>query len=110
MSRRLQETCCHSDSSGKLSANTGVKNSCDNVLFGQLYDFKYSYLILITYKQFYLIHRWDPNKHYHSRSESNDNKNVTTLLRAPELEPYHQMQFVMRDSFEDALSLCGYWN
>ena len=25
--RRVLETCCHSDSSGKLSANTGMKNS-----------------------------------------------------------------------------------
>ena len=47
------------------------------------YGFKYSYLILMIFKQIYLTHRWDPNRYYLSGSMKN----------APELESQHGMQF-----------------
>ena len=34
----------------------------------QLYGIKYSFLIQIIFKQFYLTHRWNSNSYYHSKS------------------------------------------
>ena len=57
--RRVLDTCCHSDSSEKPSANAVVKNSQKsnnsnyNDLSAQLYDIKYFYIILIIYLPLY---------------------------------------------------------
>ena len=62
----------------------------------QLYDIKYSYLIQITCKQIYQVHRWDLNRCYHSGSEGTGVmviKEYSKFLRYPELEPQYQMQF-----------------
>ena len=50
----------------------------------KLYGFKYSYLILIIFKEIYLTHKW-------SEPGSNDNKMRT--LHLSELKPHHQTQF-----------------
>ena len=67
------ETCCHSDSSGKPSANTDVKYSQMStiiiILLAHTYCFTYSYLTLVIFKQNYLTQRWDPNRYCHSLSK-----------------------------------------
>ena len=54
---RLEETCCHSHSSEKPSANTDVKNYNNN-------NNNNNNNKMIEY--FYLMHRWEPNRCYHS--------------------------------------------
>ena len=65
------------------------------VFFTWLYDIKDSYLIQIIYKQIYLTYRWDLNR-YHCRSVDLGViaiRGYCTVLRFPELEPYHQKLF-----------------
>ena len=62
-------------------------------IFTLLYSFKYSYLMLIIFKQIYLTHRWDHKNTIpgQSRAGSNGNEGVLHIPRAPELEPHYQM-------------------
>ena len=39
------------------------------IIYFHLYGFNYSFLVLIIFQQIYFLHRWDPNRYYHSKSE-----------------------------------------
>ena len=44
-------------------------------------------------KPIYFTHRLDPNRYYHSGTESNYKEEVFYILQTPRLEPHHRMQF-----------------
>ena len=52
--------------SGKSMLSARLDDDDDDNL--QICGIKYSYLILIIFKQIYLTHRWDTNRYYHSES------------------------------------------
>ena len=89
-SQRLEETCSHSNSNEKPSANTSVKkklkrsNNDNKNLFAHSYVFKHSYPKLIIVRQIYLIYREDPNKYYLLRLDLGTMamKKYTTFPRA----------------------------
>ena len=72
-----------------------------------LYIYIYTFYVVVSlahgpieYEYFlkiYLIHRWDPNRYYHSGSEwaweGCHWKGYSTLPRSPALKPDHPMQF-----------------
>ena len=58
---RLEETCCHSNSSEKPSTDADVKNSKRG--------FNNNNNPKLRTEQFYLTHKWDPGMFYHFGSE-----------------------------------------
>ena len=70
----LQSLICHKNqTTNKPSSNSVVSSISSNYtvssFLSKLYGFKYSYLILKTLKQLYVIKRWNPNKYLESGSE-----------------------------------------
>ena len=61
-------------------------------------------------KYFYLTHRWDPNRYYHSRTvnlEVTAMKEYFTFRKAQRLEPHHQMVWChIEDLIGEVLPLC----
>ena len=44
-------------------------------------------------EHFYLTNSWNPNRYYHSGSESNGNEKVLHIPQAPGAKPHNHMQF-----------------